>query len=278
MARNSQVTRILRLLQWIESAGSRGITASELHDRAREALSESVTKRTIYRDIDAISEVFPLTETDGRFSFTSAPSLGKDFRLHPRDIFSFYLARQALQPLEGSALHDFIFTIFDRLEDTLGKNEFKYLGELKNEFKFDPNIRWATGSSADVLQTIHMACAEGQQLAFRYQGIRDIAPRDRRVGPHFIYVTQGSFYLVATDMDNNEYRTFAIPRMSDTEMSEAPFDAQQVSPLRLRIGLTPDFVSWVLGFGSNVQVHEPERLQNMVIEAAETILRSYGKS
>ncbi|RYZ90135.1 MAG: WYL domain-containing protein [Proteobacteria bacterium] len=45
--------------------------------------------------------------------------------------------------------------------------------------------------------------------------------------------------------------------------------------LRFQISITPDFVNWVLSFGSKVYVHEPKELQDQICDAASAIQRAY---
>ncbi|RZA27029.1 MAG: WYL domain-containing protein [Proteobacteria bacterium] len=45
--------------------------------------------------------------------------------------------------------------------------------------------------------------------------------------------------------------------------------------LRFHISLTPDFVNWVMSFGSKVYVHEPKELQDQICDAATAVQKAY---
>lgn len=45
--------------------------------------------------------------------------------------------------------------------------------------------------------------------------------------------------------------------------------------IRFQLSITPDFVSWVLGFGAKVFVHEPGELQNQLCDMAASVQKSY---
>ena len=48
--------------------------------------------------------------------------------------------------------------------------------------------------------------------------------------------------------------------------------------LKLELGITPELVQWVLGFGANVKVMKPESLKEEIIEGASDILDVYNAS
>ncbi len=44
------------------------------------------------------------------------------------------------------------------------------------------------------------------------------------------------------------------------------------------VGLTPDLVQWILGFGSKVEVIEPSALRDELQQAAEAVFKLYQDS
>lgn len=46
--------------------------------------------------------------------------------------------------------------------------------------------------------------------------------------------------------------------------------------MNLEVGLTPDLVQWVLGFGDNVEVLEPEQLKSKIVSSAERVIKKYS--
>ncbi len=48
--------------------------------------------------------------------------------------------------------------------------------------------------------------------------------------------------------------------------------------MNLEVGLTPELVQWVLGFGANVRVLEPEALRHRIKSAAEDVVAQYATS
>jgi len=47
--------------------------------------------------------------------------------------------------------------------------------------------------------------------------------------------------------------------------------------LKLQVGITPQLVCWILGFGSDAKVLGPAKLQDLVCKAAQEITASYPK-
>jgi proteasome accessory factor B len=46
--------------------------------------------------------------------------------------------------------------------------------------------------------------------------------------------------------------------------------------LLLDVGITPDLVQWVLGFGNQVEVIEPAQLKDKIVQSAESIINLYS--
>lgn len=70
--------------------------------------------------------------------------------------------------------------------------------------------------SADVLVTLAQACRETVRVRFRY-GARDGAERTRTVEPVQMITTGQRWYLMAYDVDREDWRTFRLDRMAQVE-------------------------------------------------------------
>ncbi|MBC7531844.1 MAG: WYL domain-containing protein [Oligoflexus sp.] len=87
--------------------------------------------------------------------------------------------------------------------------------------------------------------------------------------------------------EGNEPHTIAleIDRALAPFLSETIWHSSQATEpmangntmLRFHLSLTPDFITWVMGYGSKVFVHEPKELQEKICEMAAAVQKVYEK-
>lgn len=233
--RNAQVTRIYKILTILEGA-PQGLSAADLVDRLQERGFE-VTKRTIYRDLDALRAAgFPLDERGKsddqgtRWTLERSTRVSQYLVLGVRELFALYLARAAMTPLRDTPFYEDVVSVFDKIDDKLGINGQRFLSELSQDLHFEPGPRWGLGLNPDIVETVRSACTERQQLAITYASVNSGKTTLRKVGPHFLYFAKGSLYLVAEDLDDQIVKVFSIARMQTAEMLEAAYLADPVDP------------------------------------------------
>lgn len=87
----------------------------------------------------------------------------------------------------------------------------------------------ASERESENLSLCASALAQGTGLAFSYRGLRDTAPRARRVQPRSLSQDESSWYLDAFDADARAARRFKLDRMDALELLDGPF-AQADAP------------------------------------------------
>jgi predicted DNA-binding transcriptional regulator YafY len=76
--------------------------------------------------------------------------------------------------------------------------------------------------ATDVLDVVAGACHDGVRLAFSYTA-RDGAATERYVEPYRLVVLSRRWYLLAYDIDRDDWRTFRVDRMDAPRATVAPF-------------------------------------------------------
>lgn len=330
MARNDSALRILEIGRLLESA-PQGLTIKELHDRLTD-LGFEAGQRTVYRDIEAASLLFPIHEEEGskptRFCMQPLNKVTRYLVLNARELFALYLARGALLPLQNTPFYEDLDAVFQKIDGLIGDKGLAHLRELQGHLKFEALPKWGLGLDPDILETIRAACTERHCLKTSYRGTKDAAPKDRQLGPHFLYYSKGGIYLVAEDLEKGEVRTYSLPRFAKAEMTSVPYESEALDPtdyfkgsfgvfsaneptavelefnstvapfvservwhpsqrvthlaggtirMKLEVGITPEFFSWVLSFGSNALIAKPESLRKQILAEAENLKQLYGK-
>src|SRR5690606_15989355 len=80
--------------------------------------------------------------------------------------------------------------------------------------------------AADALATIAAACRDHERLRFRYED-RQGRVLGRRVEPQGLVHASGRWYLVAWDLDREDWRTFRVDRMAPRIVTDGPFRPRQ---------------------------------------------------
>lgn len=217
MARGNQVTRWILILNALESS-HRGHTVEELT-----ALLDGRGKiRSVYRDLDELSALFPIESHDGRWIW-SGPRERRTLPLKATHL----LALQALlraytsdtrHSLFGEALSD-----LERiLSSTLTPHERALCDELAatRAISFSGPIR----PSEDLHQTrevIEEAIYQEQRLALSYRKPNH-PPTRRVVDPYALWEHNGRPYLVA--VEHEKPKTFSLSRVADLEILDDTFE------------------------------------------------------
>jgi proteasome accessory factor B len=232
--RNNQVARIFAVLDILEGA-SEPLLVSEIHTRT-EARGFSESKRTIYRDLEALALAgFPLfpdsdSETNQKWSLERTAKITQYLVLTARELFALFVARGALKPLESTPFYEDIQKVFIKLEQKLGIKQSEYLETLDDEIRFEPGPSWGLGINPDTLETVRTACSKGFVIEALYYSVNSKTERKRRLGPHYLYYAKGGLYLVAEDLDDKKVKVFALPRIKSIEMKDEVYHGKVITP------------------------------------------------
>src|SRR5215208_5241257 len=193
-------------------------TAEELADRLE------VTTRTLRRDVTRLRDLgYPITSTTGRYG---GYELGAGGRLPPLmlDDDEAIAVSVALRDLSADAdptLGEAALAASTKLRQVLPaplRDRVDALGEMVVGVRRRPRTRPGEppvpGVELPNLMTIAMCCRRGERMRFTY---RDGADRvtDRRVEPHRLVSLGRRWYLVAFDLDRDDWRTYRVDRLNE---------------------------------------------------------------
>ncbi len=232
--RNTQVARIYRILNLLEGSHN-GLSAAELRERLNDRDVE-VSKRTVYRDLEALSDAgFPLYPVDDigdesatRWVLERSARISQYLVFSAQELFALYLARGMLVPLKDTPLHSDLEGVFQKIADKLGTVNREHFTELSSEIRFDASPNWGLGLNLEVLDAVRAACAEGQVLSVDYESVSSGTQGRRRLGPHYVYFAKGSGYLIAEDLATAQTKVFALPRMKNAVMEDEVYKGKPV--------------------------------------------------
>jgi predicted DNA-binding transcriptional regulator YafY len=203
--------RLLRLLVLFSSRSS--WSAYELTDRLE------VTPRTLRRDVTRLRGLgYPIESTTGRYG---GYALGAGGRLPPLlldddeavavSVGLRELSRTA-DPMLGEAAVAALTKLVQVMPSAL-RHRVDTLGEVTVRLgrtpSSDPDDR---PTDVNVLMTLAVACQRQERLKFDYRTGDDRTGR-RHVEPHRLVSVRNRWYLVAFDLDRDDWRTFRVDRL-----------------------------------------------------------------
>jgi predicted DNA-binding transcriptional regulator YafY len=124
------------------------------------------------------------------------------YALRPDELAALALARESLEPLEGTRAVETLDALLRRLGRARGAPSWISLPEPP------------TDSDKAALRAIDLAIREGHRLAFCYRAADDRGPARRLADPVALRLHRAQPYLVAFDLDRDDWRVFKLARIT----------------------------------------------------------------
>lgn len=204
-----------------------------IHDRLRNGASLNctrfaseldVSRKTIQRDIDHMRDRLglPLEYDRGTHSYvyTAPVQAFPTVQMSEGDAFALFVAERALEPLRGTPLFDRLHATFEKLTSNL-KGSVDLTAEDQQVVSFSQFGEGRTNAVAfDRLQKAHQ---EQREVTFAYKKPGALRAETRRVQPYHLTHRDNLWYLVGHDLEREDIRTFALPRMNDVTLTKKKF-------------------------------------------------------
>ncbi|MDH6132744.1 putative DNA-binding transcriptional regulator YafY [Kitasatospora sp. MAA4] len=212
--------RLLRLLTLLQS--HREWSGQELADRL------AVSTRTVRRDVDKLRDLdYPVNAVKG---IDGGYRLGAGARLPPLllDDEEAVAIAVALRTATGSGvagIGEIALRALVKLEQVLPARLRHRVDALQVSTVRAPTA--APTVDAEVLTTVGTACRDHRQLRFDYLG-HDGDATTRTTEPHELVTWGPRWYLVAWDLERDDWRTFRVDRISPRTPTGPRFTPREV--------------------------------------------------
>jgi len=259
MARGDQLSRQWRIIQLLMAA-RKGKSATDLSE-ALECHS-----RTVYRDLEALQMAgFPLytEKADGRtlWSILEGGRHNMPIPLNLTELMALYFSRNLLKILEGSAIHDSLVSLFEKVKSTLPDEYVNYLKQVEKSLDVGVRARKSYQQFQTTLTDVQEAVQQQRQIDVDYFTMSRGESTKRRVAPYKVWYYDETFYLIGHCAMRNDIRLFAIDRIEQVALTDATFeipddfDAEtymensfgvfQGEPVKVRIRFSPESAGYV---------------------------------
>jgi len=174
-----------------------------------------VTQKTIQRDITFMQNDLglPLVYDGAKHGYIYERPVHEFpmMRYTVEDVVALFLARKAVEPLQGSPLEATLRDSFKRLSGALQGEVSFHWSDLDEAF----SVKDAGVVPGDVrlFEKIARAVLECRELRFDYRKIDSKEWEPRSLRPFHVAEFEGGWYVIGYDIDRKAKRTFALQRM-----------------------------------------------------------------
>ncbi len=208
--------RLLRLLALLQ--GRREWPGGELAARL------GVTTRTVRRDVDRLREQgYPVDSTTGT---AGGYRLAAGTELPPLLLEDDEAVAVARGLIVASGTDEAAMRALAKLSQVLParlRNAAAAVAEATVSLHSSPRTHIDPG----LLTTLATACRDHELLTFAYER-RDGAASRRRVEPYRLVAVVGLWYLVAFDVERDDWRTFRVDRLTDPTPTKLRFRPREL--------------------------------------------------
>lgn len=222
---NDTSLRYLEMLKRIPHLPG-GITATELHDKLQ-GLGHTIDKRSVERDLNKLSGMFPLTTDErrpARWSWAREAELTHLPALNPATALTLELAHRHLDSLLPHSALVALEPLFKSARKVLDETTQLGFARWSDKVAVVPENQPLLPASitVSVHETVHQALLAEKRLEISYRAAGQEHPKHYPINPLGLVSRGGAYYLVATARDYPDPRNFALHRMAYATLLDEP--------------------------------------------------------
>jgi predicted DNA-binding transcriptional regulator YafY len=219
LERGKQVLRLFSLLRALENT-RRGLTVEELHS----LLEDRCTVRTVYRDLEQLQHAgFAMDVEEGRYKLSSASRSLAATPLRADEVLALLLSADVLEPIAATAVAKTQQSLRERLVASLTPQGRAFLSEQRESLRATNPSPTRLTASDSTLTAIEQGRELEQCVQLCYRDANGVVT-DRVVEPHLLWLHAGRPYVVAYCRSAQDYRTFALQRITAATLLDETFE------------------------------------------------------
>jgi proteasome accessory factor B len=184
-----------------------------------------VSSKTVQRDIDFMRYRLGLPieydQLHFGFYYTEPVANFPNIEISEGELIALYIGQKALTQYKGTSFEAPLSTAFRKITDGLRDTISMTWSDLDSAVSF----RSAGRATTDIHQFEQLSHAVFKQLEVRFDYKKPDGARyeQRYVQPYHLGCVENLWYLFGFDLDRQQLRTFALPRIRDVRVSKTKF-------------------------------------------------------
>ncbi len=217
----NKIDRLLAIILKLNQTDK--VTAQELADYFE------VNVRTIYRDIDALSQMdIPIITHIGK---NGGYSLLNDSFLTPiifnrEEIFTLLLSEKLIQQVDLPGFTKYVNSAFLKIKESIKGKFNQELDELKDKFLFEIKHKSPPGNHLEKFDILKSSLAENYKIKVCYFNPHKLESTERVLHPYGLIFADGGWYIVAFCEMRESVRWFRLYRIKKINLLKEKFKTQ----------------------------------------------------
>ncbi len=222
MARGESLFRQWKLLQTLQQSRY-GMDLDELASRME------TSRRTVQRDIAALSELFPMAceaRDFGRkfWRLTSPVATGERLPMTLTEMISLYLSQQLLAPLAGTPFGEGLDTALQKIKTLLPTRALDYFRDMDGALLVKPMVHEDYGPRSAEISALNDAIIHHRVVRVTYHSASQARDVTSELHPYGIVMLASSLYCVGYLAEYDEVRTLKITRLREVSPTGESFE------------------------------------------------------
>ena len=259
MARGDQLARQWKIIQRLITS-KWGKSAAELAEEIE------CHPRTLYRDLEALQAAgFPIyTErVEGRNLWSLLDTLKHHIPIpfSLTELMALYFGTDMLQAFKGTAFHDSLESLSQKIKATLPPESMKYLKSVEQTIQVGIKPYKDYARFKEIINRVNEAALQKRTIEMVYYTMSRKKEGKRKVDPYRIWFFNGSFYLIGHCHQRGEVRIFALDRIKMLHQTKDAFEVPeefdfeeflrpsfgvfQGEPVKVRFWFAPDAAGYI---------------------------------
>lgn len=221
MARGEQLSRQWKMIHTL-LASRLGKSASELAEEL------GCTKRTVYRDLDALQAGgFPIaTETRDNRSYWTVLNAGRQqvpMAFSTAELMALYFGKEMLQTYRGTVFYDAIASLISKIKATLPPGYIDFLDRIQNRVGTGPAPRKDYTPFGPMITDLNTAILDEKKIDLVYFSMSMQTESRRTIHPYRLRHVEDTLYLIGYCELRKQVRTFAVDRIKNVSITDEDF-------------------------------------------------------
>lgn len=259
MARGDQLARQWKIIQTLITS-KWGKSAAEL------AEDLECHPRTLYRDLEALQAAgFPIytDRVEGKNLWSLLDTLKHHIPVpfSLTELMALYFSTDMLKAFKGTAFHDSLESLSQKIKATLPPESMKYLKSVEQTLQVGIKPYKDYARFREIINRVNEAALQKKTIEMVYYTMSRKKEGKRKVDPYRIWFFNGSFYLIGHCHQRGEVRIFALDRVKMLHQTKDAFEVPEEfdfeeflrpsfgvflgEPVKVRIWFTPDAAGYI---------------------------------
>jgi predicted DNA-binding transcriptional regulator YafY len=259
MARGDQLARQWKIIQTLITS-RRGKSAAEL------ASDLECHPRTLYRDLEALQVAgFPIytEKVEGKNLWSLLDTLKHHIPIpfSLTELMALYFGTDMLKAFKGTAFHDSLESLSQKIKATLPPESMKYLKSVEQTLQVGIKPYKDYARFKEIINRVNEAALQRKSIEMVYYTMSRKKESKRKVDPYRIWFFNGTFYLIGYCHLRGEVRVFALDRVKMLHQTKESFEiaedfdfdeflrpsfgVYQGEPVKVRIWFSPDAAGYI---------------------------------